>query len=245
MKEFEQNDSLIKSEGTDWSIIRDLHIDEGFQYLVNYLTDAVEHLFLSFIAYLTLCSVFYIRSLYCDHCGNFQRRPKRILVVVAHPDDECMFFGPTILKLTSNKKCQVYLLCLSRGKNRGLVGILRGFIITKMFLGNAAGLGKVRKEELWNACSKLGIPSENIVLINSTQLQDNQATEWREDVIAKAILSRVEELQIDTLITFDKQGVSKHKNHCSIFYAVAFLCLDNRVPDCKYHNTVSPFVAVP
>ena len=38
---------------------------------------------------------------------------KRILFVTAHPDDECMFFGPAILNL--NQYCKVYLLCLSSG----------------------------------------------------------------------------------------------------------------------------------
>lgn len=40
---------------------------------------------------------------------------KRVLVVTAHPDDESMFFGPTILSLTQRTDCQVYLLCLSNG----------------------------------------------------------------------------------------------------------------------------------
>lgn len=42
---------------------------------------------------------------------------KRILFVISHPDDECMFFGPLIYSLTQrNLGCQVYILCLSNGK---------------------------------------------------------------------------------------------------------------------------------
>ena len=40
---------------------------------------------------------------------------KRVLFVVAHPDDECMFFGPSIYSLTKREDCQVYVLCLSNG----------------------------------------------------------------------------------------------------------------------------------
>ena len=47
---------------------------------------------------------------------------KRILFVTAHPDDECMFFGPAILNL--NQYCKVYLLCLSSG-NLLLYSILK------------------------------------------------------------------------------------------------------------------------
>jgi N-acetylglucosaminylphosphatidylinositol deacetylase len=38
---------------------------------------------------------------------------KRVLFVTAHPDDECMFFAPSILQLA--RCCQVYLLCFCTG----------------------------------------------------------------------------------------------------------------------------------
>lgn len=40
----------------------------------------------------------------------------RVLLVIAHPDDECMFFGPLIYSLTQRDGCQVYVLCLSNGE---------------------------------------------------------------------------------------------------------------------------------
>ena len=40
----------------------------------------------------------------------------RALVVTAHPDDECMFFAPTILALSAECSCQPFLLCLSKGR---------------------------------------------------------------------------------------------------------------------------------
>jgi LmbE family N-acetylglucosaminyl deacetylase len=43
-------------------------------------------------------------------------RRKNILVVIAHPDDEVMFFGPTLTGIT-NSSCEnnVRVLCLSNG----------------------------------------------------------------------------------------------------------------------------------
>lgn len=41
--------------------------------------------------------------------------PGRVLLIIAHPDDECMFFSPTILTLTRTAPHNVYLLCLSEG----------------------------------------------------------------------------------------------------------------------------------
>lgn len=33
-------------------------------------------------------------------------------------DDECMFFGPTLISLRKRKNCKTYLLCLSNGEKR-------------------------------------------------------------------------------------------------------------------------------
>lgn len=40
----------------------------------------------------------------------------RVLIVIAHPDDECMFFGPTLIALRKRKNCTIFVLCLSQGK---------------------------------------------------------------------------------------------------------------------------------
>jgi N-acetylglucosaminylphosphatidylinositol deacetylase len=37
-----------------------------------------------------------------------------VLILTAHPDDECMFFSPTIQALTS--VANVHVLCLSQGR---------------------------------------------------------------------------------------------------------------------------------
>nr|CAG8592535.1 13228_t:CDS:2 [Entrophospora candida] len=51
---------------------------------------------------------------------------KTILLLISHPDDECMFFGPTLLNLKS--KNDIIVLCLSNG--------------------NQAGIGEIRTKEL-------------------------------------------------------------------------------------------------
>jgi N-acetylglucosaminylphosphatidylinositol deacetylase len=38
-------------------------------------------------------------------------------LLTAHPDDECMFFGPTLTYLqTFSPKTRIHVLCLSTGK---------------------------------------------------------------------------------------------------------------------------------
>lgn len=44
-------------------------------------------------------------------------RGKRILLLIAHPDDEAMFFAPTLLELTRpERQNHVKILCLSSGQ---------------------------------------------------------------------------------------------------------------------------------
>ena len=72
-----------------------------------------------------------------------------ILLVTAHPDDECLFFAPTLLSLLEQQPIvgaeksqapEVFSLCLSTG--------------------NADGLGNIRKDELERSLDVLGIEKE-------------------------------------------------------------------------------------
>ena len=45
---------------------------------------------------------------------NSSKKKKKVLVLTAHPDDECMFFAPTILRLRK-KGIEVSLLCMTTG----------------------------------------------------------------------------------------------------------------------------------
>ena len=44
------------------------------------------------------------------------QKEQGILLLIAHPDDECLFFGPTLLYLLKTwTPHQIHLLCLSTG----------------------------------------------------------------------------------------------------------------------------------
>lgn len=83
----------------------------------EYTKEAVEHLILTALIYCVLCVLLYV-GIVRWRVLEFRRdvrSPKRVLLVIAHPDDECMFFGPTVLNFTANKACTLYILCLSTG----------------------------------------------------------------------------------------------------------------------------------
>lgn len=83
----------------------------------DYAVNTVEHLILSLLFYVALCVVLYLCITQLGLFGftRDMRHTKRILFITAHPDDEVMFFGPTIYHYTHKPNCSVYLMCLSSG----------------------------------------------------------------------------------------------------------------------------------
>lgn len=84
--------------------------------------EALEHIGIVALAYVAVCLLVYRLILHSWISRRFRtwtnvRFPQcnRVLIVIAHPDDESMFFGPTILSLAKRPNCQLYLLCLSNG----------------------------------------------------------------------------------------------------------------------------------
>lgn len=146
--------------------------------------------------------------------AHFETRAKRVLLVTAHPDDECMFFGPFIIRLLKKEMTLVYILCMSKGdyKNKGIL----------------------RKQELYDSCRVLGVPSENIYLCCSTLRKDGPMFDWKPESTSEVIRTYVETLDIDTIVTFDQGGVSGHVNHSALFHSVVHMHKRNLLPpNCK------------
>jgi N-acetylglucosaminylphosphatidylinositol deacetylase len=90
---------------------------------------------------------------------------KRILLLIAHPDDEAMFFAPTLLALTRPENGNhVKLLCLSSGMSSA-TSIKPQQLTHACTTGDADGLGETRKQELVKSGLQLGIRSKDDILI--------------------------------------------------------------------------------
>ncbi|KAK4123035.1 LmbE-like protein [Parathielavia appendiculata] len=127
---------------------------------------------------------------------------KNLLIVTAHPDDECLFFSPTILGLLD--------------RNRDTVG---GLLV--MSTGNNYGLGETRIRELQASCKALGIHAKRCVALNHPELQDNPKVWWNADLIQAVVHEKVVEWKIDAIVTFDEGGVSGHLNHRAVSAAIS------------------------
>lgn len=135
------------------------------------------------------------------------------LLVIAHPDDECMFFIPTIVNLISTTQSVFHILCLSNG--------------------NYEGLGKQREKELHNAVRTLGLDTHQVTVL--TDFQDNPLLDWNDQLLSDCIYRHIlyilsvlqgsvaapskegQHLKTLTILTFDSKGVSGHRNHCSTY----------------------------
>lgn len=154
---------------------------------------------------------------------------KRICLLIAHPDDEAMFFSPAVLALTKPELGNhLKILCLSSG--------------------DADGLGEVRKKELRKSATHLGLRKESDVFVvdDPSRFPDSMTTLWSESEISSLLASAFApqlakqngsntttgrgtkdgppEATIDVLLTFDQYGISNHPNHRSLYHgAVHFL----------------------
>jgi N-acetylglucosaminylphosphatidylinositol deacetylase len=125
-----------------------------------------------------------------------ENKKKNVLFLTAHPDDEAMFFTPTIKGL-HDLGYKLYILCLSTG--------------------NGDGLGKVREKELEVAAKGLGFTGWKT--IDDEKLQDGKNKEWKTEDIIRHLEKEFEEREYKGLITFDNKGVSGHSNHIALAYA--------------------------
>ncbi|XP_064083766.1 N-acetylglucosaminyl-phosphatidylinositol de-N-acetylase-like [Macrobrachium nipponense] len=138
-------------------------------------------------------------------------RKRRVLIVTAHPDDEVMFFGPTILHFTQREGALVYLLCLSTG--------------------NHYGKGRIRCQELMESCRLLGIARENILLYRCDDLPDDPSIMWPTVRTANLINQYLHALDINMVVTFDVGGVSGHVNHSALYSAIQHLVEEEFLPE--------------
>ncbi|QPG97308.1 hypothetical protein C2857_006124 [Epichloe festucae Fl1] len=217
-----------------------------------------------------LLPLIYIYTVPIVQARSPRLRNKRICLLIAHPDDEAMFFAPTLLALTRPETGNhVKVLCLSTGGFLCETGARRlGELLiwgrALYEIGNSEGLGETRKKELIKSCTMLGVRQEtDVFVIDDQDFQDSITVTWDKDRIAallctpfapqhlnQAHLGNGDDAPtatIDVLITFDQDGVSSHPNHISLYHgARAFIStLTARKPGCESPVELYTLTSVP
>ncbi|KAF9954949.1 hypothetical protein BGZ72_004143 [Mortierella alpina] len=138
--------------------------------------------------------------------GRFLKTPMTktsIVLVIAHPDDEVMFFGPTLAELTRPEHGNtVRVLCMSSG--------------------NHDGLGEVRKRELVASCRSFGIRESHVTILERDELKDGPNELWDPSLVGDQMNLYAKKHNIETIITFDDKGVSAHTNHIACYVGLTY-----------------------
>ncbi|KAF9162678.1 N-acetylglucosaminyl-phosphatidylinositol de-N-acetylase [Actinomortierella ambigua] len=161
---------------------------------------------MAFLAYAAYALVLTSACLYLFWHGRFLKTPlnnTNIALVIAHPDDEVMFFGPTLAELTRPEyNNQVRVLCLSSG--------------------NHDGLGDIRKKELVNSLKTFGLRENHLTILDREDLKDGPKEMWDLSLVGDQMNLFAKKHAIETLITFDERGVSGHTNHIACFLGLSY-----------------------
>ncbi|SCU89842.1 LAFA_0E21330g1_1 [Lachancea sp. 'fantastica'] len=126
-------------------------------------------------------------------------KPTSVNLIIAHPDDEVMFFAPTLIQLDAllDQEVPVRVFCMTNG--------------------GADGLGAIRVRELQESLQLLmhrKRPNTEIL-----DFADGMQENWDLKSTTKHLKSVVTD-SAPTFITFDDHGISNHINHISCYKTV-------------------------
>ncbi|KAI0090376.1 putative deacetylase LmbE-like domain-containing protein [Irpex rosettiformis] len=168
---------------------------------------------LAHIAWFFVLVAFLVRALQGPVQSNFtafqdiNATETNILLLTAHPDDECMFFAPTLLGLRS---------LVQRSQKIGQFTGMPNLHSLCLSVGDADGLGNVRREELSRSLDVLGITEDRRQVVDRPDLQDDITSYWDKDVILQVVEPYIIQHNITLILTFDLHGISNHPNHKSL-----------------------------
>ncbi len=135
--------------------------------------------------------------------------PKRLMCVVAHPDDECFAFGGALL-LAADAGFETSVICLTDGQaatNRGTAA-------------DAPELGRMRRAEFARSCDVLGVTRHETLSYHDGQLEFEPL-----NAVARELVRRIRTWQPQIVLTFGLDGsLNVHPDHTttSCFTSAAF-----------------------
>lgn len=131
-----------------------------------------------------------------------QRGPRRLLLVLAHPDDESLGNGGTLAKYAA-EGVETYLVTATRGE--------RGWWGTDETYPGPEALGRTREQELRNAAKILGVQSVELLTY-----QDGELDRADPDEVISLIAGHIRRIRPQVIVTFDPYGAYGHADHIAI-----------------------------
>lgn len=125
----------------------------------------------------------------------------KMMLVVAHPDDECFAFGGALC-LAADRGVETYVICLTDGQ-------------AATHRGDAASgeeLGRIRREEFVASCKVLGVTHHELLDYQDARLEfaDFSRTAGR-------LVERMRRFKPDVVVTFGSDGsLNTHADHMMV-----------------------------
>ena len=132
-------------------------------------------------------------------------RARTLMAVLAHPDDESLGVGGTLAKYAS-EGIETFLVTATRGES----GRYRGHRDDEHHPG-AQKLGEIREAELRQAAAVLGIRELALLDYKDQQLDRANPPEAIEQIV-----SHLQRLRPDVVLTFGPDGAYGHPDHIAI-----------------------------
>jgi len=123
-------------------------------------------------------------------------KPNRMLVILAHPDDESYAVGGTLAKY-AHQGIQIILLTATRGQ-AGISGI------------KPEEAGAIREQELLQAAKHLGIE------VHFLDYMDGELSNVNPRKLLEHIVCWIDTVQPQVILTFGPDGVSGHPDHVTV-----------------------------
>ncbi|MGQ9873698.1 MAG: PIG-L deacetylase family protein [Chloroflexus sp.] len=119
------------------------------------------------------------------------------MVVTAHPDDESFPIGGTIARYAT-QGVDVTLLCAARGE-KGIPNL------------SAAATAALREQELRKAAAELAVSD-----VRFLDLIDGEVMQADADYVVGQLVTTLQQIRPDVVITFGPDGISGHPDHIAI-----------------------------
>jgi LmbE family N-acetylglucosaminyl deacetylase len=162
---------------------------------------------------------------------------KKILAVLAHPDDESFGLGGT-LALYAKRGYETYYVCATRGE---------AGTVDPEFLNGFKDTAEMRTDELMRAAKELGLKEVHFLGYRDSGMPGMEANQHPDaqinhpvEVVAGKVVKHIREIKPDIVITFDPIGGYKHPDHIHIHKATVLAF--EKAGDASFHpDAGSPF----